>query len=174
VNKDYSFSRFVLVNRVALPVFLLVSLSGLLFGVFLAETQTSLVHICFSELFVRPSAILLLLTILMPVAAFCLILRKQLQVLLYLIAFFWFVCHGFCGMLLYMTIGEGAWLLRCLLMFSSNAVSVFICWLFARHCEKVQLSFVRDVRLVSFLSVVVFILDIFLISPFLSHLLMYF
>ena len=174
MNKDCLFSRFVLPNRVSQMLLIVVSVSGLLIGIFLAETKTAFADFFFRSHITASRSLLSLIVLTVPVAVVCVALKFRSWVLSYLTVLFIFICRGFCGMLLHLAIGDSAWLIRDLLMFSANAFSVLICWLLYRHCNGMQASFVRDLRIVSVFISIVFIFDFLVISPLLSSLFKYF
>lgn len=79
------------------------------------------------------------------------------------------MCRGFTGMLLYIALESGAWLIRFLYLFSGSCISVLIWWLLLRHPNQNCPAFSRDVRFVSILSCLIVVADIFFISPFLAN-----
>jgi len=81
--------------------------------------------------------------------------------------------RGFSGSFFSYIYGSSAWLIRPLVMFSGNAVSVLFFWLLIRHLHCKQKSFLRDSILSASALFVVFFLNIFVVSPFCSSLLKY-
>ena len=76
------------------------------------------------------------------------------------------VSKGFAGKLIYLVFGSGAWLLRFALFFTSSIVALFMWWLLFKHYKQTGKSLYRDYLSVAILMGFTFILDIFVISPF--------
>lgn len=173
MNTHYCFYHS---NRVSKPGMFLVlfNLVGLLLGISLAKPVDVLRYVFLSAYITKPSILFLFLTIVVSIGFSVFILKTRFLILSFPFVFFKSVCHGFCGMLAFYVIGEGAWLIRFLFLFSSYGLSVLLWWLFIRHFKCLRQSFTKDVILVAYLSMVIFVLDIFLVPGLLSCLSTYF
>ena len=153
------------VSGIFLTVFYL---AGLLCGILLASPLDAVRSVFIFAFVTKPIIPFLFLTIVAPTAICVLILRTRLLVLSYPFLFLWSLCRGFCGMMIFYVIGEGAWLVRCVFLLSSNCLSVLLWWMFIRHFNSLRQSFFSDTILVSFLSLAVFVFDLFFVPGFLS------
>jgi len=83
------------------------------------------------------------------------------------------VCRGYCGMLVFLVLGGGAWVVRFLILFSSACASVIMWWLIFCHRYVDRQRLKRDILIGILLAVIVSVVDIILIAPFLSELFLY-
>lgn len=84
------------------------------------------------------------------------------------------VCRGFCGFLIYLFFGSGAWLLRFVFMFSSAVRSVLVWWMLFGYCSYGRPRLFKTTGIVVVVMIVFVVVDLFFISPLLIHLSMYF
>lgn len=168
----YSFHSIRILKSELFLIF--TNFAGMLLGIYLARFCGSSRYILLSACATKPSAFLLLLVSVLPVVLLLLILRSRLLALSYPLIFLWSLSYGFSGMLVFHAIGEGAWLIRPLLLFSSNGISVILWWLSIRHFNALKRSFTKDMILVGFLLLVLLLLDTLCISNYLSHISTYF
>ena len=110
-----------------------------------------------------------------------------LPLLLYWIAmersWFWIECpvlvlegvsRGYNGFGVFLTCGNGAWLLRSCFLFSSMAGSVLLWWLIFKHYINSAIVTRKDIRVTAIILLLFTFVDRFLLSPFLTRLSMYF
>jgi len=83
------------------------------------------------------------------------------------------VCRGYCGALVFLVLGGGAWVARIFILFSSACASVIMWWLIFRHRYVDRQRLMRDILIGILLAVIVSAVDIILITPFLSELFLY-
>lgn len=148
---------------------------GLLVGILLSpsrffESATALL----SALSVSPAPISLFLTIILPIAITAIAVSTPLFVLSYFSVFLIAICHGFCGITVFLTMSSSSWLLRPLILFSSSCISVLMWWLLLHNSHGANKNCAAEICLAGFLSCVIYIIDLFVISPFLSDLAKYF
>lgn len=84
------------------------------------------------------------------------------------------LCRGFCGFLVYIFCGSGAWMLRAILMFSSTTGAVLLWWVLLRYCVYGKSNFRNDACVSIIFSFLLIVVDRLLVSPFLIRLSMYF
>ena len=82
------------------------------------------------------------------------------------------VCRAFCGYLVFLCFGSGAWLIRSCFFFSSSISSVLQWWLILKSLFFAKRAFFKDILIASVSLLLFTLLDHFLISPFLLRLLM--
>ena len=130
------------------------------------------VDILRSAMLTSPSPMYLFLVDILPVAVIVISIITPFYGLAYFAVLLSAVCHGFSGVLIYISNGSSAWLLRPLLLFSASCASALIWWLLLiskkRRCLR------RNIRFACFLSCLVFLADWFIISPLLGDLAKYF
>ena len=148
-------------------------LTGLLIGILLCSSG-SLDHgaVLRSVVVGRPSPIGLLLVCVLPVALTVIALRSPLIAVLYPAVFLNAVSHSFCGSVIYIAQGSAAWLLRPMLLFPSCCATVLMWWLIlqseSKYCNH------KNTRFAFIASGIVYIVDLFVISPFIGDLSKYF
>ena len=149
--------------------------AGLLVGILLSTTCSGeSIAVLHGALATSASPLLLFFTIALPVAVTILSLTTPLFVLSYPAAFLTAVCHGFCGILIYLAQGNCSWLLRPMILFTSSCTSVLMWWLLIRNCKGRRAHFGADIRLAGILFCCIFVVDLFVISPLLTDLTKYF
>ena len=132
----------------------------------IAVIFTSDLHmVIVSAIGMMPSPALLCIVNTFPGLLLIVLFAAQKFSLVFATMFLYGLFHGFCGMGIVLAYGSGSWLIRCLLLFSSGAVSVLLWWLILscvhRRCLS-RLAF-GYVLLSSFVS----FFDYIVISPFL-------
>ena len=169
------FKHFALLPRLRIQLLAVLWGTGLLVGILLSATcfreSTAVLR---SALTVTTAPFLLFLTIALPVAVTAVALSTPLFTLSYPLVFFTAVCHGFCGILIYLAQGSSSWLLRPMILFSASCTSVLMWWLLIRNSKEKCLSLGADIRLAGVLSCFIFVIDLFVISPLLTDLTKYF
>ena len=148
---------------------------GLLVGMVLAIRNFAIsVDSFFTAFITQPSLAQLLLAIGLPIVFVCLTLQFSVFYLSCLPVFITALCRGFCGMAIVLALGNRAWLIRLLFLFSSSCGSTLIWWLLLRHCQSRRTSFIKDVCAAGVLVCGIIAVELIVISPFLSQLTKYF
>ena len=168
VNKDL----FHLENQLCFRYLYALYFIGLVGGICLAILFSAYLSSCFiSELFCVPNFWNLMLVNLVPVLCISCLIFFSSRIFCYPVLLFVSVFSGFVGMTISILTGNSAWLIRILLMFSSNAISLYI-W-FLLHCwrQKRKLTiFVLSV----FFGIFITLFDYYLVSRLLSKLIVYY
>ena len=110
----------------------------------------------------------LLLAYILPVGLAAAIFAELFVWVIYLVVPLMAVLHGFCGMTVYLIAGDAAWLLRPMFLLVGGCTSVLVWWLVFQACSGKHLH--RCFRPVLLLSCIVFLIDLFFISPFVGDL----
>ena len=142
---------------------------GLLFGVWMCSHSPYVATAAlYGVISTKPSMLSLLLVCILPVALSAIATCSMLFPVAYLLVFLSAVSHGFCGSAIHIAVGDAAWLLRPLLLFSGGCTSVLVWWLLLQGCVGSRLK--KRICLAFCLSCVVYIIDLFLVSPFVGDL----
>ena len=154
-------------------VLIAVWLAGLLGGVLLAKAyRINLAYITVS--LSKPAVpFLVFLTNGIPLTIAAFALYHSFHIILFPLLFLQGGCRTFCATLAMMT-GSAGWLIRLLFSFSGCCTSLLIWWITVRHLTERGNRFYQDVYFVAMLSCVVSLAEIFLISPLLANLSIYF
>lgn len=120
----------------------------------------------------RPAPLSLVLVSAIPVVLIIFSLITPLYAISYLTVFLFAFLHGFSGFLPAVCNIGGAWLLRPMFLFSASLTSVLMWWLLLSSRNQARLR--TDILLISILLCVVFLVDLFVVSPFLGDLSKYF
>ncbi len=83
------------------------------------------------------------------------------------------ISRGFCGMLILLAFGSGAWLVRSLFLFTSVCVSVLMWWLVFHYRHADHHCFKKAILICILSALIVSAVDIFYVSPFLLDLTKY-
>jgi len=83
------------------------------------------------------------------------------------------VCRGYSSMLVVITFGNAAWLIRSLFLFSSILTSVLMWWLIFRYRYVNRYRFRKDIFISLFSAVIIAAVDIIIVAPFLRDLTLY-
>lgn len=146
---------------------------GLLIGIILCNRGSfDAVRMLSGMSLASPAPPCLFLVCFLPVVLIAIALTSPFFQISYLAVFLSAVSHGFCGTLVYMAQGSAAWLLRPLLLFSASCTSVLMWWLLLQSMNKGRLY--RNIRLAGALACFIYLIDLFLVSPFVSDLVKYF
>lgn len=113
-----------------------------------------------------------LFTCLVPIAVVAIALLSQLFPLSYLVVFLCGVSYGYCGCLIYLAAGVASWLLQSLLLFSAGCSSVLMWWLML-HSKTADLLH-KNICIAGVLACVLFLIDLFIVSPIVDELAKYF
>ena len=147
-------------------IYLLASLwgVGLLFGILLCSlSHNDITNSLYDVICTKPLTLNLLLVCMLPVALTVISMCSPLFPIAYLLVFVSAVSHGFCGIAIYVAFGNAAWLLRPILLFSAGCTSVLMWWLLLQCNTGKHLR--KCIYLALCLSCLIYIVDLFLISP---------
>ena len=142
---------------------------GLLIGVLLcALAPYDTGSILYGTVYTKPSLWGLFLVCVLPVAFSAIAVCSPLFLIAYVLVFLSAVSLGFCGTAIFVAVGSAAWIVRPMLLFSAGCTSVLMWWLLLKGNGRSRLK--RPVCLALCLSCLVYIVDLFLISPFIGDL----
>ena len=137
---------------------------GLVLGVMMCVLAPyDISDIFFGAINTKSSIFSLSLICILPVVFAALSVRMPFRVLSYLPVFLIAVSRGFCGTAIYIAVGHAAWLLRSLLLFSATCTSVLMWWILLQANTGSHIN--KQVRLSLCLSCLIYIIELFLISP---------
>ena len=150
-------------------------IAGLSFGLVLASlTNSTLSFSEFSFVAYPASPFCFLIISFLPYLACVLALRLNRFFLIYLLFFVFAFSQAFTSMFLFYYIGNGAWVIRLLFLFSSVVSSVLMWWLVLRFCFAKVFSLSKDVLLTANCLLLSCIFELSVISPFVTNFLKYF
>ena len=168
INKDFLYLK----NQLHFRYLYAMYFTGLVGGICLATLFSAYLSSCFiSELFCVPNFWNLMLVNLVPVLCISCLIFFSSRTFCYPVLLFESVFLGFVGMTISILTVNSAWLIRILLMFSSNAISLYI-W-FLLHCwrQKTKLT----IFVISILFVIcITLIDYYFVSRLLSKLIVYY
>lgn len=173
MHSKWVFKHFSCYARSRILLLFALWVTGLLVGILLCSFG-SLDHgaVLRSVVVGRPSPIGLLLVCVLPVALTVIALQSPLIVVLYPAVFLNAVSHSFCGSAIYIAQGSAAWLLRPMLLFPSCCAAVLMWWLILQSESKYPNR--KNTRLAFIISGIVYIVDLFVVSPLIGDLSKYF
>ena len=150
-------------------------IGGLLLGILLGMRHSLPISAVFCVSMIKsPSLLNGVFVLVVPVLLMVLILMARCYVLTYPLLFVYARCHGFCGALLSCLLGNGAWLLRLMLLFPAGGASFLLWFLLQRYRNRCGSLLLLDVVItVSFLCCILVVNHIS-ISPVLTALVDYF
>lgn len=138
--------------------------AGLLFGILLCILSPyETTDILYGVIGTKPSLLSLLLVCMLPVVLSAIAVCSPLFPIAYILVFLSAVSHGFCGTVIYLAVGDAAWLLRPIFLFSASCSSVLMWWLLFQANTGERLH--KHIGFALCLSSLVYIIDLFLISP---------
>lgn len=147
-------------------------ITGIVSGIYLASIFSVKLSLCvFSDLFYVPRFWNLMLINLIPIICISCLIFFSLRIFCYPVLFFVSVFSGFTGMIISIMFGNSAWLIRLLLMFSSNAISLYI-W-FMLHCWRHKIKFTIFVISILF-GICITLIDYYFVSRLLFDLIVYY
>ena len=109
-----------------------------------------------------------------PVLLCVVSLRRNWFSIICLIVALMGICRGFCGYWIFLCYGSGAWLIRVCFLFSATICSVILWWLIIRKYLFNILPSQKDSLLLAITLMLFSLVDSFYVSPFITHLSMYF
>ena len=145
---------------------------GLITGIFLSCVMPVDAGFMITAISIKPSWIALLLMNVFPLSLCAAALKYGWRALVYILIAVEAICRGFCGFLIFLTFGSGAWLIRCSFLFSSAFCSILFWWLIVRY-NYTTVSLQKDICVSLVLIVLLTVVDRLLVSPFLIDLSMY-
>lgn len=174
MNSRFIFNHFVISDRLKITFLAILWIAGICLGIGLSahyqvtvtqELQTDLVH---------PIPPFSFLTTALPLVLTAVFLFCNFSIGLYPLSFFLALCRGFSSYFIFSAFGDCGWLIRAFLLFSGTWVCVLFWWLLLRHCTLNRSCFTTDVVIAAVLFISVFLLDYFLVSPYLLRIFNYF
>jgi len=147
---------------------------GLIFGLFfISSSDSTIVNSLYSASLIRPSFIGTLVVFLLPIAVTALAAFFASSFLIYLLCFFKALCYSLVLFGVVVTFGYSGWLIGFLFLFSGSCVSALMLWVWFRvfACNFANAYF--DLLICSIISVLISLIDYFLVSPYLVMLLNY-
>lgn len=142
---------------------------GLLLGALLCNlVPYDCTDVLYSAVYTKPSPLILLLVCVLPVILSATVAYSPLFPIAFIFVFLSAVSHGFCGMAVNAVFGSSAWIVRLLLLFSSGCTSVLMWWLLLQSNTGRNVK--KHIRFALVMSCLVYIFDLFLVSPFVGDL----
>lgn len=169
MHSKWVFKHFEFQKKGHIPTLAMLWVLGLVTGIVLCGVSASnATNVFWDVLSTSPKPLGSLLVCLLPVSLVALLAVPSLAKLTYFLLPVLAVFHGFCGMCVYLAVGDGVWLLRPMLLFASSSVAVLVWQLIFRICAGRQLQ--KYICSTLLASCLIFIIDMFLISPFVGDL----
>ena len=168
MNIRYFKPQLLFENQFYLLAFIMLSILGFVAGILLSAWSAFLDSgVDVSTICAIPAYGYLLAVNAIPIIIVIGLLFFSLSAFCYPFVFLYSACRGFVGMTFCTAFGNGAWLIRFFLWFSSYATAVLIWWLLFRNFQT-RTSLRKDscVSLVIILAITVF--DFRIVAPFLS------
>ena len=138
---------------------------GLLFGVLLCTlVQYDTVDVLYGAMCTKPSILGLFLVCVLPVILSAMAVCSPLFPIAYVLIPLSAVSHGFCGMVTYMAVGSASWITRPILLFAASGTTVLMWWLLLQNNTGNRLR--KRICLAICLSCLVYVIDLFFVSPF--------
>lgn len=172
---DFVLRQYDRIRLMRIYILIFLWLLGLLTGIYLVNA----VPISNSSFFVpviasRPTLLGLMIAATAPLVLCAVGIYCDLFWLNCVTVLFESVCRGFSGLFIYQLIGNGAWLLRCLLLFSSAIGAVLMWWILLMYCVYGKSTFRKNLPVAVAVLLLFVMVDRLLVSPFLIRLSMYF
>lgn len=169
MHSKWVFKHFLFRKKTPVLSLSMLWVLGIVIGVVLCCCSASNATNAFWDVFISSSKPFgSLLVCLFPVVLVALLSVRSLAKLTYFLFPVIAIFYGFCGMSVYLAVGDGAWLLRPVVLFTASCIAVLSWQLIFRVCNERQ--FVRHISLALFASCLIFIIDMFLVSPFVDDL----
>ena len=115
-----------------------------------------------------PSLLSLFLVCVLPVLVTTVAVSTSLFSIVYVLVLLSAITHSFSGTAIYLAVGNAAWIVRPMLLFSAGGTSVLMWWLLLQR--SAQYRGFKPACLALCLSCLIYILDLFLLSPFVGDL----
>ena len=175
MNTYFIFNRFNSRNHIMVTTAAALWFLGLIVGIVLTTTcpADSICNLRFA-VFQQPSFVCLLLATSLPIIILYLLLNRRLMGFCYPLFLTEAICRGFCGMLLFLAFGSCSWLIRFLFMFSHSLGSVLIWSFFLQNIYYKSVRLFPVFHLLLIANFGICLIDYFIISRYLSSLLLYF
>lgn len=150
-------------------------LVGLIVGVWLAAGVYTVGYLSFVDYATTtPSILVLLIACYAPIILCVIGLLNDFFPINCIVIISESICRGFCGFLIYVLCGSGAWLLRLFFMFSSTFSAVLLWWILFRYFIFGKSCIRKNCCIAGIFIFLLIMVDRLLVSPFLIHLSMYF
>ena len=167
------FKHFSTHTKLPIYILCLLWICGLLLGIMLASySDHSLTDTLHNALLTAPQFSSLFLVVAIPVSLTAVAVSTPLFALSYPLIFLIALSHGYSGISIYLIYGSCAWLIRPLILFSASCTSVLIWWLLICGCDSCNHK--ADVRLTTIIFSIIFIINLFVVSPLFDDLTKYF
>lgn len=167
----YNFKRFRMSNfKINIYVSIALWVLGLLTGIFLQKSCSRGADILFASASTGASLIPSLVVTL-PAVICSVILAYSVAPLCYPLVFGVGFCRSFCGMLVFLSFGSSAWLIRGLLLFNAAVSSTFMWWLLFSSAAGKRQPNKRLILCAVLFAMATSFVDVYIISPFLLNLL---
>lgn len=174
MNTRFIFNRFRQSRNARIYLLELLWILSLTAGIALSVVFSGAFKFCgFEGYLYRPTVFSLLVVSCLPVLFAIFSLYYRFDFIGVILVILWGISRGFCGMMIYYAFGSGAWLFRPFLLFSAGLGSTIMWWLFFRHGTNTTSCFFKNVCLAVFLALSAAVVDILVISPFLTCLSIY-
>ena len=175
MNTHFIFNRFISRAYTRIITAAIIWFLGIMIGICLATVcPLDFVGMLRSALFLRPPLISLLLSTSVPIVVLYFLLKSRLIRPCYLFFLLESICRGLIGMLCFIALGSGSWLIRLFLLFSHSLVSVLLWWFFLKNIDYRNIHITRDFYILIITNIEICLLDCFLISKYLCGLPFYF
>lgn len=169
MHSKWVFKHFYLRTSNQVYVLAILWVIGLLSGIILCSySYCDFTGIFFGAVNVDPAPLALFLVCMLPVLLSAVAVSFSLFSITCLVVFAVAVFQGFSSMVVYIAVGSAAWLLRPILLFSASCSSVLMWWLLLQHKKGRRLH--KSIHVVLISSSLTFVVDMFLVSPFVSDL----
>ena len=120
----------------------------------------------------RPSIIGLAVSVLLPFLITIGSVYFARPSIIYILAFLWAELFGYSSACLQLMFGSAGWLIRFLLLFTQCFTAPLLCWLMIRYIGGIKPSFLRDSLIAVSIALTIGTIDYFIISPFLTALIL--
>ena len=167
------FKHFSHRERKGVFLYIIVWITSLLVGILLCSASVQSSVDLFRDLFcVSPTVFGRVTICVFPIVIAASCFFPPLFVLSYFALASSGVAYGFCGCMIYLAWGSAAWALRPLLLFSAGSSSALMWWLIITRTTRIRM--LNKIRCISVLSCVIFLIDLFVVSPIVGDLSKYF
>lgn len=142
---------------------------GLLAGTLLcAAAPFDAESILYGAMHAKPSLLGLFLVCVLPVLIAAVAISTSLFLVAYVLVLLIAILHGFSGTAIYLAVGNAAWIVRPMLLFAASCTSVLMWWLLLQRSARNRVF--KPACLALGLSCLIYILNLFLLSPFIGDL----
>ena len=169
MHSKWVFKHFYPGSNTRNIILALLWVGGLLIGVLLcALAPYNAKNILYGALHTRPTLLSLLLVCVLPLLLTATAVFTSLFPIAYALVLVSAIAHGFSGTAVYLAVGSAAWIVRPVLLFTASSTSVLMWWL-VLQCKTRDRAY-KSVCLALCLSCLIYIIDLFILSPFIGDL----